>query len=181
MHIQTPFRSLPATAGSHVQRAILSQAPRMKRHISSRARIGLRGGERVGIGTASTTVALSFNSNARSSSQVKVLDGHHASGRCANRLHSHVLWTHVPLTLVRFKLFASDQDGRLRTTRAQAPVQSAWSGDVGDGRNRYMRKRARALIGEAEKSFCRTPYCVCGGVHKHPYNRGLDLTLFPPY
>ena len=48
----------------------------MRRHISSRARIGLRGGERVGIGTVSTTVARSFNGNARSSSQVKVLVGH---------------------------------------------------------------------------------------------------------
>ena len=76
MHIQTALSSLPATAGSHVQRAVLSQAPRMKRHISSRARIGLRGGERVGIGTVSTTVARSFNSNARSSSQVKVLVSH---------------------------------------------------------------------------------------------------------
>ena len=62
-----------------MHRAVLSQAPRMKRHISSRARIGLRGGERVGIGTASITVARSFNSNARSSSQVKVLDGHQAA------------------------------------------------------------------------------------------------------
>ena len=50
----------------------------MKRHISSRARIGMRGGERVGIDTASTTVARSFNSNARSSSRVKVLVGHRA-------------------------------------------------------------------------------------------------------
>ena len=48
----------------------------MRRNISSRARIGLRGGERVGIGTVSTTVARSFNGNARSSSQVKVLVGH---------------------------------------------------------------------------------------------------------
>ena len=79
MHIQTPLRSLPATAGSHVQRAVLSQAPRMKRHISSRARIGLRGGERVGISTVSTTVARFFNGNARSSSQVKVLVGHQAA------------------------------------------------------------------------------------------------------
>ena len=51
----------------------------MKRHISSRARIELRGGERVGIDTASTTVARSFNGNARSSSQAKVLDGHQAA------------------------------------------------------------------------------------------------------
>ena len=76
MHMQTPLGSLPATGGSHVQRAILSQAPTMKRHISSRGRIGLRSGERVGIGTVSTTVARSFNSNARSSSQVKVLVDH---------------------------------------------------------------------------------------------------------
>ena len=76
MSLQTPLSSLHATAGSHVQRAILSQAPTMKRHISSRARIGLRSGERVGIGTVSTTVARSFNSNARSSSQVKVLVDH---------------------------------------------------------------------------------------------------------
>ena len=46
------------------------------RHISSRARIGLRGGERVGIGTVSTTVARFFNDNVRSSSRVKVLVGH---------------------------------------------------------------------------------------------------------
>ena len=48
----------------------------MKRHISSRARIGLRGGERVGIGTVSTPVASFFNGNALSSSRVKVLVGH---------------------------------------------------------------------------------------------------------
>ena len=77
MSLQTPLSSLHPTAGSHVQRAILSQdAPTMRRHISSRARIGLRGGERVGVGTVSTTVARSFNGNARSSSQVKVLVGH---------------------------------------------------------------------------------------------------------
>ena len=76
MHIQTSLSSLPATAGSHVQRAVLSQAPRMKRHISSSARIGLRGGERVGISTVSITVARFFNGNARSSSQVKVLVDH---------------------------------------------------------------------------------------------------------
>ena len=78
MHIQTPVSSLPATAGSHVRRAILSRAPRMKRHISARARIGLRGGERVGVGTVSTTVARSFNVDARSRSQVKVLVDHQA-------------------------------------------------------------------------------------------------------
>ena len=79
MHIQTALSSLPATTGSHVQRAIFSQASRMKRHISSRARIGLRGGERVGISTVSNTVARFFNGNARSSSQVKVLVGHQAA------------------------------------------------------------------------------------------------------
>ena len=51
----------------------------MKRHISLRARIVLRGGERVGIGTVSTTVARFFNDNARSSSRAKVLDGHQAA------------------------------------------------------------------------------------------------------
>ena len=79
MRIQTSLSSLPATAGSHVQRAVFSRAPRMRRHISSRARIGLRGGERVGIGTVSTTVARFFNGNARSSSRVKVLVGHQAA------------------------------------------------------------------------------------------------------
>ena len=51
----------------------------MKRHISSRARIVLRGGERVGISTVSTTVARFFNGNARSSSRAKVLVSHHAA------------------------------------------------------------------------------------------------------
>ena len=83
MHIQTPLSSLPATSGSHVQHAVLSQAPTMKRHISSRARIGLRGGERVGIDTVPTTVARSFNGDARSSSQVKVLVDHHAASLAA--------------------------------------------------------------------------------------------------
>ena len=77
--MQTPLSSLPATAGSHVQRAISFCAPRMKRHISSRARIGLRGGERVGVSTVSTTVARSFNGNVLSSSQAKVLVGHQAA------------------------------------------------------------------------------------------------------
>ena len=45
-------------------------------HISSRDRIGLWGDERVGKRYGSTTVARSFNGNARSSSQVKVLVGH---------------------------------------------------------------------------------------------------------
>ena len=48
----------------------------MKRHISSRARIGLRGGERVGVGAVSTTVARFFNGDARRSSRVKVMVGH---------------------------------------------------------------------------------------------------------
>ena len=151
MHIQTPFRSLPATAGSHVQRAVLSQAPRMKRHISSRARIGLRGGERVGIGTVSTTVARFFNGNARSSSRVKVLVG------CANRFHSHDLWTHVPPALERFKLFASDLDGDMAMTCGYVPVQSAWSGDVGDGRKRYRRPVRLSGIASAENSSPQTP------------------------
>ena len=97
MHIQTPLGSLPATGGSHVQRAILSQAPTMKRHISSRARIGLRSGERVGIGTVSTTVARSFNGNARSSSQVKVLVGHQrASLTIAFLVASDACTSHAP-------------------------------------------------------------------------------------
>ena len=45
------------------------------------------------------------------------------------------------LALGLFKRFASDQDGTLETTRAQGPVQSARSCDVGDGRKRYTRKR----------------------------------------
>ena len=79
MHIQTPLSSLPATAGSHVQHAIPFCAPRMKRHTSSRARIGLRGGKRVGVSTVSTMVARFFNGNARSSSRAKVLVGHQAA------------------------------------------------------------------------------------------------------
>ena len=55
----------------------------MKRHITLRVRIGLRGGEteRVGISTCtvSTTVARFFNGNVRSSSQAKVLVGHQAA------------------------------------------------------------------------------------------------------
>ena len=51
----------------------------MKRHFSSRTRIGLRGGERVGIDTLSTTVARSFNGDARRSSRVKILVDHHAA------------------------------------------------------------------------------------------------------
>ena len=50
----------------------------MRRHISSRARIELRSGDRVGVGTVSTTVKRSFNGKARSSSQVKVLARHQA-------------------------------------------------------------------------------------------------------
>ena len=69
----------------------------MRRHISSRARIGLRGGERVGIGTVSTTVARSFNGNARSSSQVKVLVGHQrASLTIAFLVASDACTSHAP-------------------------------------------------------------------------------------
>ena len=149
--MQTLVSSLPATADSHVQHAISFCAPRMKRHISSRARIGLRGGERVGVGTVSTTVARFFNSNARSSSQVKVLVSHQAAS-LSRRIY-YELWTHVPAALERFTLFASDQDGSLRMTCAQGPVQSAWSGDVGDGRKRYMRPVRLSGIASAKKSF----------------------------
>ena len=79
-HFSAPDLPVPPLAhSSHVHHAVLSQAPRMKRHISSRARIGLRGGERVGISTVSTTVAVFFNGDARSSSRVKVLVGHQAA------------------------------------------------------------------------------------------------------
>ena len=156
MHIQTPLRSLPATAGSHVQRAILSQAPRMKRHISPRARIGLRGGEKVGISTASTTVARSFNSNARSSSQVKVLDGHQAAALIVfirmffGRMY--LLRSSASSFLLRTKT------GTMATTCGYVPVQSAWSGDVGDGRNRYMRPNRSAGIARLRKSFRQIRY-----------------------
>ena len=126
MHIQTPFRSLPATAGSHVQRAVLSQAPRMKRHISSRARIGLRGGERVGVSTVSTTVARSFNGEARSSSQVKVLVDHHAASLAnAFTMSCGPACTDVPPDVERFTRFASDLDDDIATTRGYVVVQSA--------------------------------------------------------
>ena len=95
----------------------------MKRHISSRARIGLRGGERVGVSTVSTTVARFFNGNARSNSQAKVLVSHQAAS-LSRRIY-YELWTHVPAELVRFKLFASDLDGDIATTCGYVPVQSA--------------------------------------------------------
>ena len=116
MHIQTPFRSLPTTAGSHVQRAVLSQAPRMKRHISARARIGLRGGERVGIGTVSTTVARFFNGDARRSSQVKVLEGHQAASLSRRICMIFGRMYLLSAVLERFTLFAPDLDGCLATT-----------------------------------------------------------------
>ena len=87
--------------------------------ISSRARIGLRGGERVGFGTVSTTVARSFNGEARSSSQVKVL----VRLRYANNLTTGI--PHVPAELERFTRFPPDLDGDMRTTRGHVPIQSA--------------------------------------------------------
>ena len=119
----------------------------MRRHISSRARIGLRSGERVGIGTVSTTVARSFNGNARSSSQVKVLVGHQRASLAQE------LRMHVPLTLERFTRSASDQDGHLRMTCVQVPIQSARSCDVGDGRSRYMRKRHATTDRHGKRGF----------------------------
>ena len=124
MRVQTPLRSLPATTGSHVQRAIFSQASRMKRHISSRARIGLRGGERVGISTVSTTVARFFNGNARSSSQVKVLVGHQAASLivCIRMIFGrmYLLTSSASRVLLRI-LFDED----IATTRGYVFVQSA--------------------------------------------------------
>ena len=92
----------------------------MKRHISSRARIGLRGGERVGVSTVSTTVARSFNGDARSNSQVKVLVGHQAASHCRRIYYES--WTHVPAELERFTRFASRLDDDTETTRDRVVV-----------------------------------------------------------
>jgi hypothetical protein len=85
----------------------------------------VRGGERVGIDTVSTTVARSFNGNARSSSQVKVLArvlvGHQRASLAIAFTRSFGVRTHVPLTLERFTRSASDQDGCSKTARARAP------------------------------------------------------------
>ena len=95
----------------------------MKRHISARARIELRGGERVGVSTVSTTVARSFNGDARSNSQAKVLVSHQAAS-LSRRIY-YELWTHVPAELERFKLFAPGLDDDTRTMRVRVVVQSA--------------------------------------------------------
>ena len=80
------------------------------------------------------------------------------SGRCANRFHVKTsfacsLDACTSCALDRFKLFASDLDGDTATTRGRVAVQSAWSGDVGDGRNRYMRPNRSAGIARLRKSF----------------------------
>ena len=67
-------------------------------HISSRDRIGLWGDERVGKRYGSTTVARSFNGDARRRSQVKVLVDHHAAS-------------------LRLRKKASETTGTARTTR----------------------------------------------------------------
>ena len=158
MHIQTPLGSLPATGGSHVQRAILSQAPTMKRHISSRGRIGLRSGERVGIGTVSTTVAGSFNSNARSSSQVKVLVDHrvaslaNAFARSSGRMYllrsgssSFLLRTKTGPWRRRVRRVPSNPHGR-------ATSETAAGGTC-----------AKSALGPSRRcilSYCETPYLL---------------------
>ena len=158
MHIQTPLRSLPATAGSHVQHAIPFCAPRMKTeeaHLvesADRAAGWRESRHQYGIDHGSALL------QRRRSQQQPGQDPGWPSGRFASYRIYYELWTRVPLTLGRFKLFASDQDGCSHTMCARAPIQSAWAGDVGDGRSRYMRKRARARISQAEKSFCRTRY-----------------------
>jgi hypothetical protein len=96
---------MPPLAHS-VQDAVYSRAPRMRRRISSRARIGLRSGERVGIDTVSTTVARSFNGTARSRSQVKVLADQHAAPH----------WNCICMILTRVSLpFSNASRDLLRT------------------------------------------------------------------
>ena len=166
MHIQTALRSLPATAGSRVQRAVLSQAARMKKHISSRARIGLRGGERLGVGTVSLIVdsidhgSALLRSTATLAGEARSRKGQ-LPGAPSERSHKY---NRIRMFSGRRYMLSSDASRVLlrilTTTRARCVCVSSSnphgvSGDVGRGRNRYMRKRARAGIGDAEKSFRR--------------------------
>ena len=73
MSLQTPHRSKHVTVGSHEQEALFSRASSMSRHISARARIKPRGGERVSIDAASTAVKLFFNGASRRRSQANIL------------------------------------------------------------------------------------------------------------
>ena len=75
MSIHSPHGYEHITVGTHVQDAILSRAHVLSRHISARARIGSRSGERVGFHAASTALKRSFNGDARRSSADLLLEG----------------------------------------------------------------------------------------------------------
>ena len=72
--------------------------------------------------------------------------------------------------LERLKLFASDQDGDMATTCGYVAVQSAWSGDVGDGRKRYMRPVRLSGIARRRKEFLPEPLpsTVAKSLHLQP-------------
>ena len=56
----------------------MTRARKSRRHSEGCARIGTRGGARVGFSMVSTAVKRSFNGVARRTSRVKVLEGHPA-------------------------------------------------------------------------------------------------------
>ena len=109
----------------------------MKRHISSRARIGLRGGERVGVSTVSTTVARFFNGDARSNSQVKVLVDHQAAA----------LVDRICMILTRGYLLRSIASRvllRTKTTTCVRRVRMSSSNTMGQNSHQIPRQRVTA-------------------------------------
>ena len=124
----------------------------MKRHISSRARIGLRGGERVGVSTVSTKVARSFNANARSGHRVKVPVGHRLASLVVAFGRMYLLSSTASSFLLRTKTKTRARRVRVSSSNphGQATSETAAKGTCAKVRERASRG--------SKKSFYRTPY-----------------------
>ena len=146
-----PYRLL-VPVGTHTLVTFFSRGSSPSRHFVARARMGLRGGVRARIDTASTMVHRSLDAVARRKSQLLP--------PAASRVRTLFadLETHVPLDAQRWIGFACGLHGRLRTTCVQAPAKTAMKKEQTPSAERYTRTNASGPRQGAEKSFYRTLY-----------------------
>ena len=162
----SPYRLL-VPVGTHALVTFFSRGSSPSRHFVARARMGLRGGVRARIDTASTTVHRSLDAVARRKSQLLP--------PAASRVRTLFadLETHVPLDAQRLLGFACGLHGYMRTARAHVPVKTAMKKEQTPSAERYTRTNASGARQGAEMSFYWTPYS------RDTRGRGRMCTLSP--
>ena len=158
MRLQTFHRSSLLTFQTRVQEAVLSERARRKRHSEERARIGTRGGARVGFGTVSTTVYRSPNAVARRRRRNLIQHSQSVASLVISELP--VLETHVPLRSGR-SVFDPIY---MRSSRVDTRAVRASTRKDGNGkkqtreRERYTRTNEPVRVANRQSKFPRDPF-----------------------